>query len=180
MTTLRFFMLLALVIWIGGIIFFAAVVAPALFTLLPSVHLAGLVVRHSLTTLHWMGVVCGGVFLIFSLWSSEHAGAGWQALAPRNLLVFGMMVVTLVSQLVVAARMEALQAQVGDIETVAAGDPRRLAFDRLHQWSTSLELIVLLLGLAALWFVARHWTVPLSTPRVAQNLPARSSSALHS
>ena len=177
MTALRFFMLLALVIWIGGILYFGAVVAPALFTILPSRHLAGMVVNRSLTALHWTGVVCGGVFLILSVMESYYAGAGWQATALRNVFVFGMIVVTLFSQLVVAAKMEVLRAQMGEIDSVPASDPRRLAFDRLHQWSTSLEMAVLVLGLAALWMVARHWTVPLSTTTAGGDLPARSSSA---
>lgn len=155
-------MLLALVIWIGGIIYFAAVVAPTVFSVLPSRHLAGMVVNRSLATLHWMGIVCGGVFLILSLMESYSSGAGWQATALRNLFVFGMIVTTLISQLVVAAKMEMLRAQMGEIDAVAVSDPRRIAFNRLHQWSTSLEIVVLLLGLATLWMVARHWSIPLS------------------
>lgn len=180
MTALRFFMLLALVIWIGGIIYFAAVVAPAVFSILPTRHLAGMVVNRSLTALHWTGVGCGGVFLILSVMESYYAGAGWQATALRNVFVFAMIVLTLFSQLVVAVKMEALRAQMGEIDSVAAADPRRIAFNSLHQWSTSLEVIVLLLGLATLWMVARHWAIPLSTSGAAENLPARSSSAMHS
>ncbi|HEU5452323.1 MAG TPA: DUF4149 domain-containing protein [Terriglobales bacterium] len=181
MTALRFFMLLALVIWIGGIIYFAAVVAPVVFSgILPTRHMSGMIVSRVLTTLHWMGIVCGGVFLVLSVMESYYAGAGWQATALRNVFVFGMIVATLFSQLVVAVKMEALRAQMGEIDSVAATDPRRIAFDRLHQWSTSLEVLVLLLGLAALWMVARHWSIPFSTAGSAQNLPPRSSSAFHS
>ena len=51
MTFLRFLMLLALVVWLGALIFFP-VVAQTSFTVLPSAHLAGLVVRGTLLTLH--------------------------------------------------------------------------------------------------------------------------------
>ena len=40
MSVLRFFMLLSLVVWLGGIIFFAFVVAPTVFSVLPTRHLA--------------------------------------------------------------------------------------------------------------------------------------------
>ncbi|MFI5105957.1 MAG: DUF4149 domain-containing protein, partial [Terriglobales bacterium] len=66
MSVLRFFMLLSMVIWVGGIIFFSFVVAPALFSVLPTRHLSGLVVTRTLGSLHWIGVVCGGIFLICS------------------------------------------------------------------------------------------------------------------
>ena len=63
----RFLMLLALIVWIGGIIFFAFVLAPTLFTVLPTTQMAGDVVSATLTKLHWMGLVSGIVFLICSL-----------------------------------------------------------------------------------------------------------------
>ena len=67
MSFLRFLMLLALIVWIGGIIFFAFVLAPTLFGVLPTTKLAGDVVNATLTKLHWMGLISGVVFLICSL-----------------------------------------------------------------------------------------------------------------
>ena len=60
-------MLLALIVWIGGIVFFAFVEAPTLFSVLPTTKLAGDVVSASLTRLHWMGLISGIVFLSCSL-----------------------------------------------------------------------------------------------------------------
>src|SRR5215813_11109371 len=67
MWILRTLMLLALIVWIGGIIFFAFVVAPTLFTVLPTTQMAGDVVSVSLNRLHYIGLVAGVVFLICSL-----------------------------------------------------------------------------------------------------------------
>src|ERR1700757_3770846 len=64
MPFLRYLMLLSLVAWIGGLIFFSFVVAPAAFGVLPTRHLAGLVVARSLSALHWIGIISGIVFLI--------------------------------------------------------------------------------------------------------------------
>ncbi len=49
MVFLRLLMLLALAVWLGGLIFFAFVVAPTVFSpgLLPSRHLAGEIVSRS-------------------------------------------------------------------------------------------------------------------------------------
>jgi hypothetical protein len=123
--------------------------------------LSGLVVSRALTLLHWIGIVCGGVFLILSIFHAYYSAGSPQAAAPRNVLVFGMVVVTLVSQIVVSGKMAALKAAMGEIDNVAVTDPRRIAFNQLHQWSTGLEVLVLLLGLAALYVVARQWAMPV-------------------
>ena len=60
-------MLLALIVWIGGIIFFAFVLAPTLFGVLPTTKMAGDVVNATLGKLHWIGLASGVVFLICSL-----------------------------------------------------------------------------------------------------------------
>ena len=66
MAFLRFLMLLSLIVWLGGVIFFA-VLAPTLFSVLPTRHLAGSVVAPMLTKIHWMGIVSGITFLISSM-----------------------------------------------------------------------------------------------------------------
>jgi len=161
MSMLRFFMLLSLVVWVGGIIFFSFVVAPTLFSILPTRHLSGLVVSRALTLLHWIGVASGGVFLILSVFHAYYSTGSAQAAALRNLLVFAMVVVTLLSQIVVSGKMAALKATMGEIDSVPAADPRRIVFNSLHQWSTGLEVVVLLLGLAAVYVVARQWSMPV-------------------
>jgi uncharacterized membrane protein len=160
MSVLRFFMLLSMVIWVGGIIFFSFVVAPALFSILPTRHLSGLVVTRTLATLHWIGVACGGVFLTCSFFEANRTTGSVQALAARNVMVTVMMVATLISQTVVSTKMAALRAEMGEIDTIPIADARRIAFNQLHRWSTGLEVVVLLLGLVTLYLIARDWTIP--------------------
>jgi uncharacterized membrane protein len=156
MSVLRFFMLLALAIWIGGIIFFAAAVAPTVFKVLPTRHLAGAVVTRSLGILHWMGIVCAIVFLITSMLHSYSARGFAHPFAPRYLLVYIMLALTVISQFVVSAKMAALRAAMGEIDLVPIADARRIAFNQLHAWSTRLESGVLILGLVVLFLVARR------------------------
>jgi uncharacterized membrane protein len=160
MSFLRFLMLLSLVVWVGGIVFFAAIVAPAVFSVLPTRHFAGLVVSRSLTLLHWMGVVSGGIFLICSFSHAYVATGNAQPAAPRNVLIVLMIFLTLASQMIVAPKMAALRAEMGEIDQVAPDDARRVEFNNLHQWSTRLEVVVLLLGLATLYLIARGWSLP--------------------
>src|SRR6516225_5543246 len=99
MTVIRFLMLLSLVVWVGGIIFFAFVLAPAVFHpgILPSRQLAGAVVSRSLGMLHAIGLICGGVFLATSMIDSQVVTGFVAPFAVRNLLVYAMIVLTLVS-----------------------------------------------------------------------------------
>ncbi len=173
MSVLRFFMLLSLVIWVGGIIFFSFVVAPALFSVLPTRHLSGLVVARTLTLLHWIGVICGGVFLICSAFEAYHTAGNVQANAARNLLVFAMVVVTLFSQIGVSTKMAALRAEMGEIDTIPVGDARRIAFNHLHQWSTGLEVVVLVLGLVAIYVLARQLAFPVMNAINTRSLSTR-------
>jgi len=156
MSVLRFFMLLALVVWIGGIIFFATAVAPTVFKVLPTRHLAGAVVTRSLGILHWMGIGCAIVFLITSMLDSYSIRGAAQPLALRHVLVYVMLALTVLSQFVVSAKMAALRAAMGEIDLVPVADVRRIAFNQLHAWSTRLESGVLILGLIMLFLVARR------------------------
>ncbi|MGZ5538587.1 MAG: DUF4149 domain-containing protein [Chthoniobacterales bacterium] len=155
MSLLRFLMLLSLVVWIGGIIFFAFGLAPTVFKVLPTRHLAGAVVTRALGILHWMGIVSGIVFAVTSM-AYTHATRGVaEPFAPRHLLIYGMLILTVVSQFVVSPQMVALRTQMVVIDDVPPTDARRVEFNQLHVWSTRLETAVLLLGLAALYLTAR-------------------------
>jgi uncharacterized membrane protein len=157
MSFLRFLMLLSLVMWIGGLIFFAFVLAPTAFTVLPSTHLAGNVVGRSLGKLHWIAIVSAIVFLISSLLYSRFTLGTAHVFAPRHVLVCVMLALTLVSQFGIIPRMDVLRAQVADFGTVPSDNPLRVQFDALHVWSTRVEAAVLLLGLVVVYLTARSF-----------------------
>jgi uncharacterized membrane protein len=147
-------MLLSLVVWIGGLIFFAFVLAPTAFQVLPNTHLAGNVVGKSLGKLHWVAIVSGIVFLIASLLYSHLTQGTAHVFAARHVLVILMLGLTLFSQFWIIPRMDTLRATVGDFAAVPLSDPSRVQFDALHVWSTRVEGAVLLLGLVAVYFTA--------------------------
>lgn len=151
-------MLLSLVVWLGGLIFFAFVVAPTVFSVLPTRHLAGNVVTRSLGALHWMGIVAGIVFLICSMIYCRLTRGSVHPFALRHVLLYVMLLLTIVSQFGVTPKMAALRASMGEIDKVALNDPARLEFDALHVWSTRLESGVLLLGLLVTYLTARQFT----------------------
>ncbi|HET9837762.1 MAG TPA: DUF4149 domain-containing protein, partial [Candidatus Angelobacter sp.] len=145
MSLLRFLMLLALIVWIGGIIFFAFVEAPTLFTVLPNARLAGDVVNPTLSKLHWMGLASGVVFLICSLFYTQLKHGRPKAFAARHIFIVLMLVLTAISQFRIAPKMRDLRAEMQAVGRLP-GDTSRAEFDRLHAWSTRLESGVLLLG----------------------------------
>jgi uncharacterized membrane protein len=161
MSFLRFLMVLSLVVWIGGLIFFAFVLAPTAFQVLPSTHLAGNVVGRALGKLHWIAIFSGVVFLISSLLYSYLTQGTAHVFAMRHVLICLMLALTLFSQFWIIPRMDTLRASVGDFAAVPLGDPQRVQFDALHVWSTRVESAVLLLGLVAIYLT----TSALSNPR---------------
>ena len=64
-TVFRIVRLIALAIWVGGLVFFGFVAAVA-FSTLPDTHSAGLVVRGSLIALHHIGLVAGIAYLLLT------------------------------------------------------------------------------------------------------------------
>lgn len=152
MSILRFFKLLALSLWLGSIFFFAAVVAPAAFSVLPSRTLAGLVVGRSLFSLHWIGIGCGLIFLLFSALLALIEG-GQSPFHKRDLLLVAMLAITLLAHFGIERRMNVLKADMGVIDVVPQQDARRVEFNRLHKWSTKLEGSVFVCGLVLLFLV---------------------------
>ena len=151
-------MLLVLVVWLGSIIFFGAVMAPVLFKTLPS-NLAGDVIAPSLKALHWIGLAAGTIFLaVFVVLSARLRKTTLEILISAVILL--MLSLTAVSQFYVIPQMETLRPQMAgytyvtplpDWEKRAA--EARQEFDLLHRWSTRLEGTVLILGLVVLaWF----------------------------
>lgn len=149
-------MLLSLVVWIGGLIFFAFVLAPTAFTVLPTTHLAGNVVGRALSKLHWIAIGSGIVFLISSLLYSRITDGAAHVFAARHVLLCLMLALTLVSQFGIMRRMDTLRVSLGDVNSAPIDNPDRIQFEALHMWSTRVEGAVLLLGLVVVYVTAQQ------------------------
>ena len=160
MSFLRFLMLLSLVCWIGGLIFFAFVLAPTAFTIpqvLPNTHLAGNVVGRALGKLHWIALFSGLVFLASSLLYSRFTDGTAHVFAARHVLLCLMLALTLISQFGIIPRMDTLRASLGEVSAAPIDSPERIQFDALHVWSTRVEGAVLLLGLVVVYLTAQRF-----------------------
>ena len=155
MSLLRYGMFLTLIVWLGELIFFAFVLAPTVFSVLPTRHLAGNVVSRSLSALHWIGIISGVVFLVCSMvYARLHSGSAHR-FAVRHILVYIMLGLTAISQFAIIPKMTALRTSMGVIDEVALTAPSRIQFDALHVWSTRLESGVFLLGLVVAYLTAQ-------------------------
>ncbi len=146
---------LSLGLWLGALVFFAAILAPIAFSQLPplfanqaqGIHAAGTVVGESLIRLHWMGICCAIVFLAATLLARRH----YRTVVPQTILVVAMLALTAYSQFSIIPRMNTARESVGgNIDAVASNNPGREIFDRLHGQSVRVESVILLCGLGAL------------------------------
>jgi hypothetical protein len=155
---LRLLRLLAMVAWVGGLMFFAFVVAPVAFGSLPSTHDAGLVVGGTLRVLHWIGLVGGFCFCLATtwlwLWAEVPARVGF---AIEFTLTVIMLLVTAYSQFSIIPAMEVDRiAAGGDVNGAAETNVARVDFERLHSLSEKLEGLVLICGVGVVYFLSRE------------------------
>jgi hypothetical protein len=151
-TAVRFLQFFALGTWVGSILYFGAIVAPASFTVL-TLDQAGALVGLTLGRLHLMGLVAGVIYLLATAVGAKSAAA---LVRPAPLLVLLMIVLTFISQFWVMATMDALRAQMGSVAATPATNSLRASFDRLHTISVRLEMGVLFSGLVALMLNSRN------------------------
>ena len=126
--------------WLGAVMLFIAVVAPASFAVLPTRALAGALVGGVLPSLFYSGIIVGLGFMLASLATRSRR-------IVTSSTVGGLLVAVscAAAQFVVAPRIETARAAIGGpIESLSASDVRRVRFGRLHAAS------VLWLGVAAI------------------------------
>ena len=148
---LRVVRLLAIVLWVGGLVFFAFVVAPVSFHVLPSTHEAGMVVAGTLGVLNRMGLICGAVFAVANGILLAHISLAERKRNPlfwAQYLCVAMMIATMYVQWSIVPRMERDRiAAGGNVDATVPDNPARMDFERLHPISEKVEGAALVLGL---------------------------------
>jgi hypothetical protein len=156
-TLLRTIVWLALVVWLGGLLFFPFT-AFAAFSTLTDTHAAGTIVAKCLGVLHHEGFIAGAVIVLV-------LGIGYFLRSFRMSTVLLGIVVTLLmlgctawSQYRIIPQMERDRiAAGGAIDAVPKTDPRHVDFDRLHHVSTDVEEAVMVGGFVLLILLARDF-----------------------
>lgn len=162
MLAVRYLYILALVIWLGGMLVAGAVVAPAVFGVLeqsdPALGrvLGGQVFGEILTRFHRLAYVTGALMFV-TLTVQRLIGPRPRAYGLRAALVALMLGATMYSGLVVSPRIGSIQRTVsGSVQRLPAEDPRRHEFDKLHGLSSTLLTAAAVGGLILLAWETRE------------------------
>jgi uncharacterized membrane protein len=158
---LRYLYVLALVIWLGGMVVLGAIIAPATFQVLqasaPEIGraLAGELFGTILARFHYVAYACGGV-LVISIGAMAVLGPRPRAFAVRLGLITVMLLVATYSGFIVLRSIDAIQLEAGRLPSLLpAGNPLRVRFDSLHQLSTRLMMGNIFGALVLLYWEAR-------------------------
>jgi hypothetical protein len=160
MLVLRLAALLAIVVWIGGLIVLGGIAAPAIFEVvaardLPDGRLlSGAIFGEMLRRFHLVSYICGAVILI-ALFMRAVLGPRPRRFAVRAAIAALMLGAALYSGVVLSGTIARVQREIGEgvaASSLPEGDPRRAAFGRLHAQSTLLQIVPLAGGLILLLF----------------------------
>ena len=160
MLLLRFVAVLAIAVWIGGLIALGGIAAPSVFDMLAASgpdgrKLAGAVFGETLRRFHLVSYICGGL-IVASLLTRAVLGPRPRRFAIRMLLAAVMLAASASVGLLVAPEIARAQKAGATPSTLPEGDPARARFGRLHGLSSTLELVPVLAGLALLFLELRE------------------------
>jgi hypothetical protein len=153
MRVLRYAALVALVVWIGGLVTLGALVAPTAFAVVDARHvesgrmLVGFLFGAVFERFHLVAYAAGAVLLV-SLIARRLLGPKPVHFGVRLGILCAMLAVTLYSGLILTGQVERTQVELGvPSSTLPAGDPGRLRFERRHHLSVAIAVITIVAGL---------------------------------
>jgi uncharacterized membrane protein len=146
---------LALVVWLGEIVFFSFVVAPTIFGAFPT-ELAGQVVGAIFPRYYAVGAAAGVVALVAAvvLRGATSSTRSWSAITAMLVV---MLVATLYAGRIIEPRARALRPQ---LHAEAVDATVRAEFDQLHRRAVQLNGAVLLLGVVSICLAAATLQLP--------------------
>ena len=162
MLALRYVYVMALAIWLGGMVVLGALVAPTTFEVLQARQpaagraLAGDVFGQTIARFHYVAYAAGTLLLV-TLAAMRLLGPKPPAFGIRSGVITAMLAVTLYSGLVVLPSMDVIQQSAGSpISALPASDHRRVEFERRHRFSERLMLLTMAGALVLLYWEAKE------------------------
>lgn len=160
-TAVRDVRLLLISLWVGAAVFFSAAVAPSAFAVLrrfavPNANeLAGSIVTRTLSIVNTGGFIISLLLLASAFLFSRRVKR--RAFYAEIMSLMLLAITTAVGQWVIAAKMLALRASLGQpIDQVAQNDPLRVAFNNLHGYSVTALAVGIISAVVALLLIARR------------------------
>jgi uncharacterized membrane protein len=145
---LKFIHLMSIVVWLGMLIFFTFIAAPAIFRELPK-ETAGQVVGRIFPK-YWLTGYVASVISLATLVAASFMGQAWPGW--RLLVLVVMAVISFYSGLVVGKKARSIKARIkqGSDDKEALGRD----FKKVHALSAVLNLTVIALGLVLVWLTS--------------------------
>jgi hypothetical protein len=162
MVLLRYLYVVALVVWVGGLVAAGVLVAPSVFGVLQAWNategrvLAGQVFGEVLLRLTWLSYVMAAIMFI-TLTLHRLLGARPLKYGVRVGIMGVMLVMMFAIGFYIIPQINTIQSGIsGAVSALPETDARRVEFDRLHGLSNILFSITALAGLALCWWEARE------------------------
>lgn len=150
MTIVRFIHLFSLVVWVGGMIFFSFIAAPAIFKVLPR-ETAGDVVGEIFPKYWMVGYICGiaslATIVLLSLMDMVYPWIRIGLLALMCGLSF-------YSGMAVGAKAVKVKAEIRKTDDPSKKEKLRAEFKIIHRESAILNAMILILGLIVLFITS--------------------------
>jgi hypothetical protein len=158
MLALRYAAVLAVAVWIGGLVALGGVAAPAIFDVVAATHTAdarmaaGAIFGEAFRRFHFVALGCAGIVLL-SLAARALLGPRPRHFAFRGGIGLLMLAATLYSGFVMSPAVRRAQVEIGAApSSLPEGDPRRAAFGRLHAQSSALQIVPIVGGLLLMFW----------------------------
>jgi hypothetical protein len=163
--------MLLLASWLGAAIFFSAVVAPGVFSVLRAFDLsnaneiAGTIVTRTLSVVNTSGFTLGLLLIISVFVFRENYRRRSLVLEIVTLMILSL--TTGLGEWVIAAKMRGLRAAMRlPIDQVMLSDPNRLAFAALHGYSVAALGVAIIAALIAFFVIANRGKLNWETGRI--------------
>lgn len=163
MLVLRFATVLAIAVWIGGLIALGSIAAPAIFEVVSLRQvpdgriLSGAIFGEVLRRFDLVSYGCGALVLA-TLAVRAVLGPRPRRFSLRAGIAVLMLGASMYSGMVLSSRIAGVQQEIGASvapSSLPDGDPRRVEFGRLHGQSTLVQMVPILGGLVLLFFELR-------------------------
>jgi hypothetical protein len=161
---LLFLHLAAAAIAIGPALFFGAIVAPAVFRILPTRDLAASLTSPVLSGACILAQVAFGVLFVTGWWLSRGEGPRVVRSLLTRLPVAGFFAALVIRELLIPPMDRIRTEAPGLIDNLTAADPSRILLDRYHRLATGFFTAMLAIAIAILFLTARLLSVARAAP----------------
>ena len=154
LTLFKFLNLCSVFVWVGGIVFFSFILTPTLFKTIPK-ETTSKVLDALFPKYYFLGYLCGAVALLTQLLGWFRGSGGVVVFTLRLAVLVGMVFFTYYAGLIVFPEAHRLKVEMQGTSAGEAPSEITKQFHKIHRLSVLLNVLVLLLGLAYIWILAK-------------------------